>query len=136
MILNLASDLAVIRARCAAATPGKRTCGRDEYGRVQILREDHREGFSTRIYRAETDPLVQEDAELAAACSPDVILLLLARLEELREALRKYGKHSGPGNHLTGYGCPKGCTEINCGVSHHCVCGFDAALNRPLDAPG
>ena len=59
----------------------------------------------------------KEDAEFHAACSPVVILTLLADLEWMEGAVRKYGVHT-----------PNCKWDMRASPQTGCTCGLDAAL--------
>ena len=69
----------------------------------------------------------QTDANAAfiAACSPDTILALIARIIELEGALGKYGAHE---EYCRSIPCTCGSCAGGCFTGDICNCGFDTAL--------
>ena len=69
-------------------------------------------------------PMTKEESAYFAACSPDVLLALLAEVERLTEALKRYGKHD---NNT----CEVYFKQFR-GEKVDCTCGFESALTGGL----
>ena len=69
-------------------TPEPWTLSKDKYDRIEILAPMHKEGFTTRIYRRDTDGLTETDAARIVAAVNGCAGLNPAAYRECVEALK------------------------------------------------
>ena len=77
-------DLADLEQKAKAATPGMRQVTHFLTGSKVYERSQLRDGLNIHLAHF----VFKDDAEFAAACSPDVLLALLARVRVLEHELR------------------------------------------------
>ena len=108
---NLGTDLAAIRVRCEAYAKAHPAYSQDDLWELNLTPD-----AVPFFLHAQTN-----------------LPRLLARMEEMRKALTRYGRHLESCHIKQRHDDRSTCLSD---MSHECTCGIVAALNRPLDAPG
>ena len=125
------ANLSTLTALAQAATPGPWECSGDSrerssnYPTYEITTEANAHSGSHRQMLVRR----REDAAFIAACSPDVILALVARVNELEAALKTYGQHLDMCQSSSVPSVPSPIPKLK----PFCTCGLTTALRGPSD---
>ena len=116
-------NLTQLRALAAQATPGPWEWNGEGLTVPSRKSIDREHGETIQFFRMGKDGACWDaDATFIAACSPTTINGLLDEIEQMREALKKYGRHLDT---CVPVPCVEPTKPHNCS-GDPCICGLDA----------